>query len=248
MFDLITGREKHLPSHATVPILMSTVAQASVIALVVALPLLYVTEQLPEIPTMLAFVAAPPPAPPPPPPPAPAAAKPKPAQTPPQPVPSQAKFLAPIEEPEKISEIPDDEGFDVGVPGGVEGGIPGGVVGGVVGGLPEAPPPPPPSPVKRAPVRIGGQIQPPQLVHRVEPNYPSFAAKARLDGVVILEAIVDQDGNVTEVTVLRSATPLLDREAEAAVRQWRYSPLVLNGIRERFVLTVTLSFRLQQTS
>jgi len=160
----------------------------------------------------------------------------------------KAKFLAPIEEPEKISEIPDDEGFDVGVPGGVEGGIPGGVVGGVVGGLPEAPPPPPPSPVKRAPVRIGGQIQPPQLVHRVEPNYPSFAAKARLDGVVILEAIVDQDGNVTEVTVLRSATPLLDREAEAAVRQWRYSPLVLNGIRERFVLTVTLSFRLQQTS
>lgn len=245
MFDLITGREKHLPSHATVPILMSTVAQASVIALVAALPLLYVTEQLPEIPTMLAFVAAPPPAPPPPPPPA--AAKPKPAQTPPQPVPSQAKFLAPIEEPEKISEIPDDEGFDVGVPGGVEGGIPGGVVGGVVGGLPEAPPPPPPSPVKRAPVRIGGQIQPPQLVHRVEPNYPSFAAKARLAGVVILEAIVDQDGNVTEVTVLRSATPLLDREAEAAVRQWRYSPLVLNGNRERFVLTVTLSFRLQQT-
>jgi TonB family protein len=49
---------------------------------------------------------------------------------------------------------------------------------------------------------------------------------------------------VAEVKVLRSASPLLDREALLAVKQWRYSPLVLNGIRERFVLTVTLTFSL----
>jgi TonB family protein len=57
---------------------------------------------------------------------------------------------------------------------------------------------------------------------------------------------VDEEGKVVEVKVLRSAHKLLDRQAEMAVRQWRYSPLVLNGIRERFVLTVTLSFRLDQ--
>jgi len=62
---------------------------------------------------------------------------------------------------------------------------------------------------------------------------------------VILEAIVDRDGTVAEVKVLRSANTLLDREALIAVRQWRYSPLVLNGQRERFVLTVMLSFSLE---
>ena len=68
---------------------------------------------------------------------------------------------------------------------------------------------------------------------------------ARLQGMVILEAIVDRDGTVAEVKVLRSASTLLDREALIAVRQWRYSPLVLNGQRERFVLTVMLSFSLE---
>ena len=68
---------------------------------------------------------------------------------------------------------------------------------------------------------------------------------ARLQGMVILEAIVDRDGTVAEVKVLRSANTLLDREAVLAVKQWRYSPLVLNGQRERFVLTVMLSFNLE---
>ena len=71
---------------------------------------------------------------------------------------------------------------------------------------------------------------------------------ARLQGVVILEAIVDRDGSVAEVKVLRSVNPLLDREAVLAVKQWRYSPLVLNGLRERFVLTVMLSFSIETRS
>jgi protein TonB len=120
------------------------------------------------------------------------------------------------------------------------------VVGGVVGGLPDAPlpPPPPPAPAPRAPVRIGGQIQAPALLHRVEPIYPPFAVNAHLQGVVILEALVDEDGTVAEVKVLRSPNALLDNAALTAVRQWRYSPLLLNGIRTRFVLTVVLSFYL----
>jgi len=246
MFDLITGEAKHLPRHATFPIFVSTAAQVLLVGSAIAIPILLVVDKVPEIPTMMAFVADVPPPPPPPPPPAPAAAKPAATPAAPAPVNSAA---APIEPPKEIAaERPSDEGINDGVPGGVEGGVPGGIFGGVVGGLPEAPPPPPPPPVTRGPIRIGGQIKAPALVKRIEPGYPSIAVSAHLEGVVILEAIVDREGKVNEVTVLRSLHPLLDREAELAVKQWRYSPLVLNGIAERFVVTVTLSFHLESVS
>ena len=58
--------------------------------------------------------------------------------------------------------------------------------------------------------------------------------------------VIDEDGRVQEVRVLRSAHKLLDPAAIDAVRQWRYEPLKLNGINVRFVLTVTLAFRLQE--
>ena len=64
-----------------------------------------------------------------------------------------------------------------------------------------------------------------------------------MQGVVILEAVVDPHGRVEDVRVLRSI-PLLDRAAITAVRQWRNSPVLLNGTPERFVLTVTVSFSL----
>jgi protein TonB len=246
MFDLITGKAKHLPSHATLPIVLSTTAQATLLGTVLVLPVLFVTEQIPEIPTMMAFVAPPPPPPAPPPPPLQRPTPPKPVVA--QPVPSKSELVAPVEAPKSIEPEPRGEERDEGVPGGVEGGVPGGIVGGVVGGLPDAPPPPPPPPAPRGPVRIGGQIQTPTLVHRVEPFYPPVAVDAHLQGIVILEAIVDRDGTVAEVKVLRSASALLDREALLAVKQWRYSPLVLNGQRERFVLTVTLSFSLETRS
>ncbi len=245
MFDLIAGREQHLPSHATVPIVLSTAVQAAVIALIALIPVLFVSDRLPEVPTMMAFVATPP-APPPPSPPA--IAKPKRAAPKATPTTHQTTQVAPVEEPATIAALPDDEGFDVGVPGGVEGGIPGGVVGGVVGGMPEPPPPPPsppPPPTPRVPIRIGGQIKQPQLIRRIEPEYPPLAVKARIQGVVILEATVGEDGHVREVKLLRSANPLLDRAAEEALREWRYSPIVLNGTPVPFILTVTLSFFLE---
>jgi protein TonB len=77
----------------------------------------------------------------------------------------------------------------------------------------------------------------------VEPVYPPFAVHAHVHGIVILEAVVDREGQVEDVRILRSI-PLLDRAAVEAVRQWRYSPLLLNGEPERFVLTVTVSFNL----
>jgi protein TonB len=239
MFELISGGGVRGPRRAGWPIVVSTVAHAAVVTLVMVLPLLYVTDSLPEVPSMMAFVAAPPPPPPPPPPPAPRAAA---AQTP-GPVAAANRRAAPIEAPAGVEpEAGIEHGVEAGVPGGVEGGVPGGVIGGVVGGLPtEVPPPPPPR--ARVPVRIGGHLQAPALLHRVPPEYPLIAVHARVQGTVILEATVDERGQVLSTRILRSI-PLLDQAALDAVRQWRYSPLLLNGEPCPFILTVTVSFRI----
>jgi protein TonB len=216
---------------------------------VLVLPLLYATDSLPRVPVMMAYVAALPATPPPPPPPPPPtrrteSARPTPTAT------SGNPAAAPIDAPAEIkpeSVAPAEGG---GQPGGVEGGIEGGVAGGIVGGLlaeaaPPPPPPPPPAAPPRQPVRIGGQVIAPALVHRVEPEYPAIAVQAQMEGLVILEATVDIDGRVTEVKVLRSRK-FLDKAAIEAVQQWRYAPLMLNGVPTPFVLVVTMNFALQQ--
>jgi len=247
MFDLITGKARRLPSHSTLPIVISTTAQAVAAAVAVLVTGLFVAEQIPKVPTMLAFVAPPPPPPPAPtPPPAQRSASVKPV-TRAEPVLSTREDVVPVTEAR--SSEPETTGppsFDDGVAGGIEGGVPGGIAGGLVGGLPE--PPPPPLPEAPSLVRIGGKIQAPTLLHRVEPFYPPVAVSARLQGLVILEAIVDRDGTVVDVKVLRSAGSVLDREALTAVRQWRYAPLVLNGQRLRFVVTVILSFSVESAT
>ena len=243
MFELFSQDRRRAPHRSSIPVLISTAVHVIVLGVVLAIPILYVSEELPEIPDMLTFVvsAAPPP-PPPPPPPAPSSTPSKPKVT--KPVPAVGPRAAPVEAPREIvEERPVDTGGEEGVPGGVEGGIPGGVVGGLITDLPPPPPPPPPpAPVARDPVRVGGELKAPALIDRVEPEYPPLAVRAQVQGVVILEAVVDGQGHVEDVRVLRSI-PLLDNAAIAAVRQWRYSPLLLNGQPERFVLTVTVSFR-----
>ena len=98
-------------------------------------------------------------------------------------------------------------------------------MGGLLPPLPAPLPAPAPAP---GPVRIGGQIKAPALLHRVEPVYPDVAVLAKLTGVVVLEATVGVDGKVMAVRVLQSRGPL-DRAAIDSVKQWQYSPLVLNG-------------------
>jgi len=242
MFDLLTGETRHIPSTPGVPLLISIATQLS-LATAIMVPVLFFTGTLPEVPTMMAFVAAAPaPPPPPPPPPPPSAAK---AVTPAQTQPASAPDVAPIAAPAAMEPERVAEPSDAGVPGGVEGGIAGGVVGGIVGGSTrEIPPPPPPPVTAKAPVRVGGNIQAPALARRVEPIYPDVAVSARMRGVVILEANVDAGGHVVEVKVLRSANRLLDAAAITAVRQWQYRPLILNGLPEPFVLTVVLTFNL----
>jgi protein TonB len=126
-----------------------------------------------------------------------------------------------------------------GVVGGVTGGIPGGTLGGVVGGI--APPPPPPPPA--APVRVGGDIKEPKKIKDVKPVYPQIAQTAKVQGIVIIEATIGKDGSVKDAKVLRSV-PLLDQAALDAVRQWKFTPTLLNNVPVEVVMTVTVNFTL----
>jgi protein TonB len=147
---------------------------------------------------------------------------------------------APVETPSEIKpETGIEAGFEKNI-GGVEGGIPGGVVGGIAGGIPEPPPPPPPS----APVRVGGNIKTPNKVKHVNPVYPPIAQSARVQGVVIVEATIGADGSVQNARVLRSI-PLLDASALDAVKQWQFTPTLLNGVPVPVIMTVTVQFTLQ---
>ena len=148
----------------------------------------------------------------------------------------EAKFTAPVEVPDQVKPEESDLGIEGGVSGGVEGGVPGGVVGGVVGGLPDAPPPP-------QAVRVGGQIKEPKKLKNVAPEYPDIAKQARVQGVVILECTISPQGKVTDVKVLRGI-PLLDAAAIEAVKQWVYTPTLLNGVPVPVIMTVTVNFKL----
>jgi protein TonB len=102
--------------------------------------------------------------------------------------------------------------------------------------------PPPPSPT--APVRLHAGMKAPKKVVNVNPVYPAIAQSARVQGAVILEAVLDANGRVDSVHVLRSI-PLLDQAAVDAVRQWRFTPALLNNEAVPVVMTVTVNFALQ---
>lgn len=207
-----------------------------------AVPLL-LSSALPEpAGTVHAFLAEPLSLPPPPPPPAPAPrTAPAPVRTETAPGPTTS-FVAPIEVP---TELRPEEGLDLGieggVSGGVEGGVPGGVVGAIVGGLPdwvaEAPPP-------MQPIRVGsGLVHEPSKLKHVAPVYPAVAVAARAEGSVIVEASIDERGRVTDVRVVQGNS-LFDKAALEAVRQWVYSPTLLDGVPVRVLMTITVHFQL----
>ena len=94
-----------------------------------------------------------------------------------------------------------------------------------------------------APVRVGGNIKAPIKTRHVAPAYPAIAQSARVQGVVIIEATIDQSGRVRDARVLRSI-PLLDQAAIDAVRQWEFTPTFLNGVAVPVIMTVTVQFTL----
>ena len=210
----------------TLPVSLALHVVAAI--LIVIVPLLS-ADQLPDPASAVkAFFVEPMAAPAPPPPPPPPAARPAAPKVVVRPV-VENTFVAPVEVPEEITP---EESIDMGV----EGGVPGGVVGGIVGGLPDAPPP-----VQA--VRVGGQIKEPKKLKNVSPVYPDIAKQARVQGVVILECTISPQGKVTDVKVLRGI-PLLDQAAIDAVKQWVYTPTLLNGVPVPVIMTVTVNFKL----
>ena len=95
---------------------------------------------------------------------------------------------------------------------------------------------------KAAAVRIGGEIKPPTKIKNVQPVYPAIARSARVAGAVTIEATIGPDGNVMDAKVVRSV-PLLDQAALDAVRQWEYTPTLLNGGPVPVRVTVTINFK-----
>ena len=104
----------------------------------------------------------------------------------------------------------------------------------------------PPMPVPAPPARYipGGNIKPPMRTRYVPPQYPDIAKSARVEGTVVIEAVIGTNGRVEDARVLRSK-PLLDEAALAAVRAWEYSPTLLNGKATSVIMTVTVQFSLK---
>jgi len=128
----------------------------------------------------------------------------------------------------------------------VDGCVPGGVPDGIGTPLPGAgavPGPPAPAPAMPQPIHLHSGMQSPRKIVDVQPVYPSLAVSAHHEGLVILEAILDARGNVTSLRTLRS-DPLLDQAALDAVRQWKYSPALLNGVPVPVIMTITVKFSL----
>jgi protein TonB len=94
---------------------------------------------------------------------------------------------------------------------------------------------------RMAPLRIGGKIHAPKKIKDVKPVYPAIAQSARVAGVVTIEATIGPDGKVIDARVVRSI-PLLDQAALDAVRQWEYTPTLLNGVPVPVLVTVTINF------
>lgn len=190
-------------------------------------------------------------APPPPPPPAPpaAAAAPRVAHRPRTELTYKLhRLTAPTAIPKKVSlgdpsSPPPDAGIVGGVPGGIVGGAIGGVVGGVLGGT--GPSAPAPAQVQKpAPklVRVGSNLKAPRQTYSVDPEYPTLAREAHIHGTVLIDAIIDERGNVVQAHAL-SGHPLLIPAALKAVLQWKYEPTSLNGRPISVELQVSVTFQ-----
>ena len=152
-----------------------------------------------------------------------------------------------------------------GVPGGVVGGVQGGVVGGTVGGVlggqlggqlggtpggqvggtgTETAPPPPPPEKPEGPLRVGGDVKAPIVEHRAEPVYTDMARKTKVTGIVIVEAIINKDGSVEQVKVIKGLPMGLSESAIEAVKQWKFKPGTLNGEPVEVIFNLTVTFKL----
>jgi periplasmic protein TonB len=225
----------------------SFVLNCIALTVLVALPLVF-TEQLPKA-QLLTFLVAPPP-PPPPPPPAAAEQMRRVVRQIQTDMLSSGQLRTPTKIPQTVQMIKEEEApppmpATGGVVGGVPGGVPGGQLGGVIGGIvsstasllavPKLAPP------QR--IRISQGVTKGLLIHRIEPTYPPLARAARIQGEVVLTAIISTNGDIENLQLV-SGHPMLVPAAIAAVRQWHYKPYLLNGQPVEVETTITVIFSL----
>jgi protein TonB len=222
----------------------SFLMQVLLIGVLVLIPILY-PEALPKQ-QFMTFLVAPPPPPPPPPPPAAA------------PTPHMQKVISelnngqlrtPTAIPKKIAKIQEEDtpAPSGGVIGGVIGGLPGGAVGGVLGGvlnsIASSVPAAVPKVATPQKVRVSSGVAQGNLIHDVKPPYPPLARQARIQGTVVISAIIGKDGTIQQARVV-SGHPMLAQAALEAVKQWRYKPYFLNGEPVDVDTTINVNFSL----
>jgi protein TonB len=223
--------------------ILSFILQTLLVAILILIPLLY-TEALPKQ-QLMTFLVAPPPPPPPPPPPAAAPVK---AVKVVQTDIVNGQLRTPTKIPEKVQMIKEEEApppvmASGGVVGGVPGGVPGGQMGGVIGGIISSTPVAVPKVAAPQRVRVSQGVTQGLLVHRVQPSYPPLARQARIQGSVVLQAVISKDGSIQNLRLV-SGHPMLAPAAIDAVKQWRYKPYILNGEPVEVETQITVNFTL----
>jgi protein TonB len=226
--------------------LSSITLQCLMLGVVLVVPLMF-TEALPKQQLLTMLIGPPPPPPPPPP----AAA-----------IPAQivrhvdsdlmdGGLRTPSRIPQKVEMIRETEApaplmTGGGVVGGVPGGIAGGQLGGVIGGIVSSTSRLPSLPrlVMEAPtrIRVSQGVVEGMVIHKVEPTYPLLARQARIQGEVMLAAIISKEGTIHNLQLV-SGHPLLIPAAPQAVQQWRYRPYLLNGEAVEVETTILVTFR-----
>ncbi len=101
-------------------------------------------------------------------------------------------------------------------------------------------------PVETAPIHLSFGMTKPEVIHQVQPRYSEQARRAGVQGMVVLEAIIDEQGQVTNVRLLRGLPMQLDVAAMQAVQQWRFKPALLNGRPVKVYYTLTVNFTIQR--
>lgn len=220
----------------------SFVFQIGLLCVLILIPLIY-TEALPKQ-QLMTFLVAPPPPPPPPPPPA---AAPIVKQVKIQTELDNGQLRTPTAIPKKIAIIREDEtpppSAGAGVVGGVPGGVPGGQMGGVIGGIISSTPVAVPKVATPQRIRVSQGVTEGLLLRKVQPAYPPLARSARIQGQVVLQAVIGKDGTIQNLRAI-SGHPMLTPAAIDAVKQWRYKPYFLNGEPVEVDTQITVNFTL----
>lgn len=237
--------KKTIKTHRGKTTVLSFVIQVAVICVLVLLPLVF-TEALPTTALMTTQLTAPPPPPPPPPPAAAAAPKPQPQVS----RAIESEMTMPTKIPRKIAMVRDEPMQAAAPPpgavvGGVPGGVAGGQIGGVLGGVLSSAPAAVPKIATPKKVRVSQGVSEGLLLHKVMPQYPPLARQARIQGKVVLQAVISKDGTIQNLQVV-SGHPMLTAAAINAVKQWKYKPYVLNGQPVEVETNITVDFTMSQ--